>query len=105
MGRDGAAPGVGGDAQFDAGLLDQFRSDKYERYACPIVPASARSRTERRGPAVELMLRVSGGPSGTEPGDDGDAGGRRTGRSDPARMADAFETCLRSANHMEQGTR
>jgi hypothetical protein len=87
------------------GLLEQFRqATHYEQYACPLMPwADAELTPDGVQPLYSLMLPSLAVHRAMTKATMADAWRAENGVVDPARMVDAFETCLRSANHMEQG--
>lgn len=87
------------------GLLDQFRqATRYERYVCPLQPhPDEASPPDGVRPLYNFLLPSLAVHRAMNKATMADAWRAENGVVDPARMVDAFETCLRSANHMEQG--
>jgi len=83
------------------GLLDQFReATRYEQYACPLFePVDANDGP----PLVRLLLPSLASHRAMTKATMADAWRAENGVVQPDLMADAMETCLRNASHMEQG--
>ncbi len=86
------------------GLLEQFRqATRYEQYACPLMDPGTNDSPDGVLPVSSLTLPSLAVHRAMVKATLADAWRLENGRVDPARMVDAFETCLRNGDHMEQG--
>ena len=87
------------------GLLEQFRqATRYERYVYPLDSLLGSEPTsDSVEPLYHVLLPSMAVHRAMTKATMADAWRAENGVVNPTRMIDAFETCLRNANHMEQG--